>query len=72
VKVSSPQVSVTLRAAGYRRKRRAKTVPAVSAAHAPPSNGLNVEALLAAKALITKVGSVQAAEQAIQVLKKLG
>lgn len=72
VKVSSPQVSVTLRAAGYRRKRRGKRAAAGTATSAAPSSGLNVEALIAAKALISKVGSVQAAEQAIAVLKKLG
>ena len=71
VKVSSPQVSKTLRAAGYRRKRRGKKPATAPAAHASASNGLNVEALMAAKALITKVGSVEVVEEAISVLKKL-
>ena len=34
-------------------------------------NGVNLDALLAAKALIKKVGSVSAAEEALRVLKKL-
>jgi transposase len=71
VKVSSPQVSVTLRAAGYRRKRRGMKA-AVAVSHPASGNGLNVEALVAAKALIAKVGSVETAEEAIKVLKKLG
>jgi arginine repressor len=70
VTVSSAQVSMTLRSAGYRRKRRGKNTAA--AAHPAAGNGLNVEALIAAKALIAKVGGVEAAEEAIKVLKKLG
>jgi arginine repressor len=71
VRVSSPQVSVTLRAAGYRRKRRGKKT-AAAAAHPATGNGLNVEALIAANAFISKVGSVETAEEALRVLKKLG
>jgi hypothetical protein len=33
---------------------------------------VDVEALIAAKALIAKVGSVSVAEEALKVLKKLG
>ena len=71
VTVSSAQVSMTLRSAGYRRKRRGKRT-AAAAAHPATGNGLNVEALIAAKALISKVGSVETAEEALRVLKKLG
>jgi predicted nuclease with RNAse H fold len=71
VKVTSPQVSSVLRAAGYRRKRRTKKVSAKSAS-AAQRNRLNVEALLATKALVAKLGSVEVAEQALSVLKKLG
>jgi hypothetical protein len=70
VKVTSPQVSKTLRDVGYRRKRRGRQAAAAKVA-SNSHNGLNIDALLAAKALITKVGGVQAAEQAIKVLKKL-
>jgi transposase len=70
VKVSSAQVSKTLSDAGYRRKRRGKRAAATTTTIS--HNGLNVEALIAAKALIGKVGSVEAAEEAIKVLKKLG
>ena len=72
VKVSSAQVSATLRSAGYRRRRRGRKAAATATISHAASNGLNVEALIAAKALIQKVGGVQAAEQAIAVLKKLG
>jgi arginine repressor len=71
VSVSSAQVSTTLSAAGYRRKRRGKKVGG-AAAHPASGNGLNLEALIAAKALIAKVGSVEAAQEALAVLKKLG
>ena len=71
VTVSSAQVSMTLRSAGYRRKRRG-TKATAAVAHPASGNGLNVEALIAAKALIAKVGGVEAAEEAIKVLKKLG
>lgn len=68
--VSSAQVSLTLRAAGYRRKRRGrKAAPAVS--HSAPGNGLSLDGLIAAKALIQKVGSIEAAEEALRALKKL-
>jgi hypothetical protein len=71
MKVTSPQVSSVLRAAGYRRKRRGKKVAGKSGPVAS-RNGLNVEGLLAAKALVAKLGSVEAAEEALRVLKKLG
>jgi hypothetical protein len=34
-------------------------------------NGLDIEALLAAKALIQKVGSIETAEEALRALKRL-
>jgi arginine repressor len=72
ITVSSAQVSSTLRAAGYRRKRRGRKVASVRAAAASSSNGLNLDALIAAKALIAKVGSVEVAEEALRAMKKLG
>jgi hypothetical protein len=71
ISVSSAQVSTTLTAAGYRRKRRGKKTAAASA-HPASGNGLNFEALIAAKALIAKVGSVEVAQEALAALKKLG
>ena len=68
--VTSPQVSSTLKAAGYRRKRRGKK--ATAGAAAVVANGLSLEALIAAKTLIQKVGSVKAAEEALAAMKKLG
>ncbi len=75
ITVSSPQVSSTLKAAGYRRIRRkgraaGATGKAKSSAHAE-QNGLSLEHLLAAKALIAKIGSVDAAKRALDVLAKL-
>jgi arginine repressor len=76
ISVSSGQVSTTLRAAGYRRRRRGKRVHADGAAsrHGSRShggNGLNLEALLAAKSLIQTAGSIAVAEEAIRAIKKL-
>jgi arginine repressor len=72
IAVSSQQVSSTLRAAGYRRKRRGRKVAAATAAVASSSNGLNLDALIAAKALIAKVGGIEVAEEALRAMKKLG
>ena len=71
--VSSAQVSTTLRAAGYRRKRRGRRAgAAVETAHAAHNGGgLNLDALLAAKAFAAKVGSIAAAEAALSAIKKL-
>jgi hypothetical protein len=70
VEVSSAQVSTTLRASGFRRRRRSKNAR-VMAGRVSPGNGINLDALLAAKALIQKVGSVDAAEEALRALKRL-
>ena len=70
--VTSAQVSTTLKAAGYRRKRRGRKAAAGNGAAAAATNGLNLDALIAAKALIQKVGSVEAAEGAVRAMKKLG
>ena len=76
ITVSSPQVSSTLKAAGYRRtKRKGRPVGSsnkAKAAHQHESNGLTLEHLLAAKALIAKIGSVEAAKKALDVLARLG
>ena len=72
ITVSSAQVSMTLRSAGYRRKRRGRKVAGATAAAASSSNGLNLDALIAAKALIAKVGSLEVAEEALRAMKKLG
>jgi transposase len=70
ITVSSAQVSKTLRSAGYRRKRRGHRTATASA---PDSgNGLNLDALIAAKALIEKVGGVDVAEEALRAMKELG
>ena len=69
ITVSSAQVSMTLRSAGYRRKRRGRKVAA--AAHPATTNGLNLDALIAAKALIAKVGSIEVAEEALRAMRKL-
>jgi hypothetical protein len=75
ITVSSAQVSTTLRAAGYRRKRRGKkaTVGASSGSSAKKSNGrrIDLESLIAAKTLIQKLGNIEKAEEALSILKKL-
>jgi arginine repressor len=72
ITVSSPQVSSTLAAAGYRRKRHGKRTAVAATAHPASGNGLNLEALIAAKALIQKVGGIEVAQGALAALKKLG
>jgi hypothetical protein len=62
---------MTLRSAGYRRKRHGRKVAAATAAAGSSSNGLNLDALIAAKTLIAKVGSVEVAEEALRAMKKL-
>ena len=72
VEVSSTLVSKTLFAAGFRRRRRAKRIAAARATMSASHNGLNLDALIAAKALIQKVGGIEVAEEAIRAIKKLG
>jgi arginine repressor len=77
--VASAQVSTVLSAAGYRRKvskgrkgrRRAAGAVSTNSAAISIGHGLDIQALVAAKALIEKVGGVERAEAAISVLKKL-
>ena len=77
VKVASAQVSTVLSQAGYRRKgrkgRRRRAMSAVGANSGARHAGhsLDIEALVAAKALVAKVGGLERAEAAIGVLKKL-
>jgi hypothetical protein len=72
IEVTSGQVSKTLRALGFRlRRRRRRRNATLVASRISSSNGLNLDALLAAKALIQKVGSVEAAEEALRALKRL-
>jgi arginine repressor len=72
VAVSSAQVSTTLSAAGYRRKRRRKQLAPVAAAKPANRNGVDLDALIAAKALIVKLGSIEVAQDALAALKRLG
>jgi hypothetical protein len=72
ITVSSPQVSATLKAAGYRRKnRRGGRSAAGGSAAGSKSIEVSLEHLLAAKALVNKLGGVEAARRAIEVLTKL-
>jgi len=72
IHVTSAQVSTTLSAAGYRRRRR-KAGAATGKAGGSKSagHGLDLEALIATKALIQKIGGIEAAEEAIRALKRL-
>jgi len=73
VTVSSTLVSKTLAAAGFRRRRRRRKLGAGAEARQAMSAGgsLNLDALIAAKALIEKVGGVENAQAALSALKKL-
>jgi arginine repressor len=78
VKVASAQVSTVLAAAGYRRKgrkghrgRRRATIAGSNSIARSAGQALDIEALVAAKALVAKVGGLDRAEAAISVLKKL-
>jgi lambda repressor-like predicted transcriptional regulator len=73
IHVTSAQVSTTLSAAGYRRRRRKATAGTASGKTTGKSagHGLDLEALIATKALIQKIGGIEAAEEAIRALKRL-
>jgi hypothetical protein len=71
VEVSSALVSSTLKAAGFRRKRRGRKSGAAVVRARAATNGLSLDALIAAKSLIEKVGGIENAEAAISALKKL-
>jgi hypothetical protein len=73
VAVSHTLVSKTLAAAGFRRRRRRRKPGAGADARRVASGGgsLDLCALIAAKALIEKVGGIENAQAAISVLKKL-
>ena len=75
IAVSSAQVSSTLRSMGYRHSRRSRRGKLAAGtregAAKSAAAGLDIEALIAAKALISKVGSVARAEAALGVLKRL-
>jgi hypothetical protein len=71
ITVSSPQVSATLKAAGYRRKSRGGRSASAGSTAAGRSVEVSLDHLLAAKALADKLGSVEAARKAIDVLTKL-
>ena len=71
VEVSYALVSSTLKAAGLRRRRRRRTAGARAVGMPTAANGLNLDALIAAKSLIEKVGGVENAQAALSALKKL-
>ena len=73
VTVSSTLVSKTLAAAGFRRRRRRRRAGTSADARQTKTAGgsFNLEALIAAKSLIEKVGGVENAQAALSALKKL-
>jgi hypothetical protein len=71
ITVSSPQVSSTLKAAGYRRTRRSHASASPKANHAAASAELSLQHLLAAKALVGKLGSIEIAKRALDAWAKL-
>jgi len=74
ITVSPAQVSTTLRAAGFRRRKRRRALATVGAAKGSrfAGHGLDLEALIATKALVQKVGSIETAEEALRALRRLG
>jgi arginine repressor len=73
IAVSSAQVSTTLRAMGMRRRRRGRTPAGAASGRAAMSTfaTLSLDSLLAAKKLVTQLGSVEAAKSAVDALAKL-
>jgi arginine repressor len=73
IEVSSAQVSTTLKAMGMKRTRRGRKPGAVGAAPraASRSEAISIDDLIAAKKLVEKIGSVEAATQALSALAKL-
>jgi arginine repressor len=71
VEVSYALVSSTLKAAGLRRRRRRHSAGARAVGMPAAANGLNLDALIAAKSLIEKVGGIENAQTALSALKKL-
>jgi len=71
ITVVAPQVSSTLKAAGYRRTRRHKATTSPKTHHTSHTPDVLLDHLLAAKALVSKLGSLEAAKKAIEVLAKL-
>ncbi|HWB10704.1 MAG TPA: hypothetical protein VG826_15855 [Pirellulales bacterium] len=69
VKVSSAQVSTVLRTMGMKRRRRGRR-PA--AAIESMASTLTLDSLLAAKRLVSQLGSIEAAKTAVDALAKLG
>jgi hypothetical protein len=69
--VSSTLVSKTLAAAGFRRRRRKVRSSADVRQTNSAGGSLNLDALIAAKALIEKVGGIENAQAAISAMKKL-
>lgn len=76
IEVSSAQVSTTLSAAGYRRRGRRRGAGAGGKAAggssaSGKSTSLDLDALIATKALVEKIGGIENAEEAIKALKRL-
>jgi hypothetical protein len=71
VTVSSTLVSKTLAAAGFRRRRRGRKGSTGPTTPNSSGHGLNLDALIAAKALIEKVGGYENAKAALSALKRL-
>lgn len=72
IQVSSAQVSMTLRKMGMRKTKRGRKPgrPAASA-RAAHSGSISIDDLIAAKKLVERLGSIEAASQALSALAKL-
>jgi hypothetical protein len=75
ITVTSPQVSLTLKAAGLRRGRRRKKVATAVAAQKSSRNGksqtFNVNDLIQVRKLAAKIGGIEKLKESVAALEKL-
>lgn len=72
ISVSPAQVSQVLKSMGLKRRRRGRRPAAMAGRAATPMGEmLTLENLLAAKKLVTQLGSIEAAKHAVDALAKL-
>jgi arginine repressor len=72
VEVLHTHVSQVLASMGMKKKRRKRKAAVAGAAPAVASNGLSIDDLVAAKKLVSQVGSVEKVREALTALARLG
>ena len=71
ITVSSPQVSMTLKAAGYRRVRRSRKAKAAVAANANQAVSFSISGLVHTKKLADQLGGTDRLKEALNALERL-